>query len=165
MMKIICKEKPQDLMRYPDDLFKVLMERDWFNDSLVEEMVLSVDKTHHIKDFVFDSPVLGAIPPDYLSSGVKGLIGIYKCQDFRDFEAISSIVFGDNCVKWLAKLSFLVDFTIYYEHPLDFGTRGTGDHQFQNEPVNAVGENGEKLLTCFDVIKYYFDNFKGCCYE
>lgn len=158
MMKIVCKKQPEDLLRYPDDLFKVLMERDWFNDSLVEQMVLGVDKTTHVKDFVFESPVLGAMPPDYLSSSVKCLIGIYKSQDFRDFEAISSIIFGDNCVEWLVKLSFLVDFTLYYEHPLDFGTRGTGDHRYQQVPINAVGENGEVLSTCLDVLKYYFDN-------
>ena len=30
-----------------------IVQRDWFNDPVVEQMVMDIDKTKHVKDFVF----------------------------------------------------------------------------------------------------------------
>lgn len=166
MLKIICGNEPENLLNTSSHIFKLNMKPEWFNDPLVEEMVLDVDKTKHFKDQVFESPVLGFITPERLSGGVKGLIGIVKCDKFRKFDALRSSIFGDNCVKWLAKLSFDYDFAIYMSHALDFSFGGNSeDEEFQNTPINAVGKHGEVLSTCGEVADYYFKNYDFCVDE
>lgn len=160
MLRILCSEEPENMLNTPTHLFNQSYKPDWFNDPLVEEIVLDIDSTKHIRDQVFDSPVLGLILPERLSGGVKALIGIIKCDTFGKFSALRSSMFGDNCVKWLARLSFDYDFTIYMSHPLDFSFGGDfDDKEFQNIPIKAVGEHDEVLSTCGEVAKYCLSNY------
>ena len=166
-MTVICGREPEYLLNTSRHLFKLESKQDWFNDSLVEEMVLDVDKTEHIRGAVFDSPVLGAITADQLSGGVKGLILILKSNKLKSYHAMRSSIFGDNCVKWLIKLSHICDFTIYMSHYLDFyfgGDYSQGFDGYRNTPIDAVGENGEVLTTCGDVMKYFEDNDISECH-
>lgn len=159
MLKIICGRLPKNVLNSANHIFNTDFESDWFNDPLVEEMVLDVDLTKHFKDQVFESPVLGFILPERLSGGVKGLILILKSERAKKFSAYRSCIFGDNCVKWIAKLSFITDFSIYMSHYLDFNFGGDfSDTEFQNTPINAVGMNGEELHTCGEVADYYYAN-------
>lgn len=43
----------------------------WFQDPFVQKMIHEVDHTDYIGGVAFDSPVLGVIPPEKLSGGVK----------------------------------------------------------------------------------------------
>lgn len=161
MLKIICGDEPEYLLNTSRYLFELENTREWFEDPLVQEMVLDVDKTEHIKGAVFESPVLGPIMADQLSGGVKGLILILKSKQLRDYRAMRSSIFGDNCVKWLIKLSYITDFTIYMSHYLDFyfgGNYSKSFNGYHNTPINAVGANGEILSTCSAIMEYYADN-------
>lgn len=150
-------------MRFAKNRFDTGHRKEWFNDPLVEEIVRDVDKTIHVRDSVFESPVLGTISPHYLSGGTKALISILKSESIRNCAPFDSAMFGDNCVKWLAKLSFLVDFTIYMDTPLDFGMGGNiFDREFRNTPICAQGEKGEQLKTCGRVWEYYVLNSQDC---
>lgn len=161
MLKIICGDEPEHLLDTATTLFNLENKKDWFNDPLVEEMVRDVDKTEHIKDAIFESPVLGTILASELSGGVKGLILILKSKSLSDYTAMRSCIFGDNCIKWLIKLSYIADFTIYMSHFLDFYFGGDYSKDFDgyhNTPINAVGADGEVLPTCGAVMKYFEDN-------
>lgn len=159
MLKIYCGPLPKNVLNSAVYIFNNEFKSEWFNDSLVEEMVLDVDLTKHFKDQIFESPVLGFILPERLSGGVKGLILILKSERAKKFSAYRSCIFGDNCVKWIAKLSFITDFAIYMSHPLDFSFGGnSNDRDFQSTPINAVGMDGEILSTCGEVADYYFSN-------
>ena len=61
--------------------FKYSFDLKWFQDELVQQMILDVDKSKYVTGGVIDSPVLGPIPPEKLSGGVKTLIMIYKMPD------------------------------------------------------------------------------------
>lgn len=61
--------------------FKYNYDPSWFKDELVQAMVREIDHTEYIDDSVFDSPVLGKIPPERLSGGVKTMTMIYKMPD------------------------------------------------------------------------------------
>lgn len=161
MLKIICGEKPKYLLDTAVTLFNLEYNKDWFNDPLVKEMIKDIDKTEHIKDALFESPVLGTIPATTLSGGVKGLILILKSEQLDDYDAMRSSIFGDNCVKWLIKLSYLKDFTIYMSHYLDFyfgGNYSDDFDGFEHTPINAIGANNEPLSTCGEIMQYFIDN-------
>lgn len=161
MLRILCGEEPENLLNTATHVFKLEFQNEWFNDPLVEEMVLDIDKTKHIKDSVFDSPVLDIISAPELSGGVKGLILILKSELLKSYSAMRSSIFGDNCVKWIIKLSYLTDFTIYMSHYLDFyfgGNYSEGFEGFESTPINAVGKNNEPLRTCGEIMQYFLDN-------
>lgn len=150
----------------PDVYFNVAcnMHVDWLNDPVVEEMVLDIDNTKHIKDYIYDSPFIGAIPPQMLSGGVKGLILILK-DTGNTCRVFASKMFGDNCVEWLRKLSFQVDFTILMCHPLGWNaayidrTKPLGEEFSGPYPICAQTMDGMPLNTTSEVIRYYDTEF------
>ena len=169
MLRVLCGEAPKYLLDTAVTLFNIEHRNDWFNDPLVEEMIKDIDKTDHIADAVFKSPVLGTIPATSLSGGVKGLILILKSKQLNDYDAMRSCIFGNNCVKWLIKLSYLADFTIYMSHYLNFYYGGNYSKDFDgyhNTPVNAVGRDNEPLSTCGELMRYFEDNdtYENKCY-
>lgn len=127
--------------------FNRIYKKDWFNSDLAEQMVLDIDDTEHIKDATFESPVLGTIPAQMLSGGVKDLLMILNQDKIHTY---SSTIFGDNCLPWLAKLSYTRDFTLFLEHPMAFR---------DNVSVNAQTLEGIPLLCERDIQKYYCDNY------
>lgn len=161
MLKIMCGDEPKYMLNTATTLFDLENKNDWFDDPLVKEMILDIDKTEHIGDKVFKSPVLGTITSTDLSGGVKGLILILKSKQLKNYSAMRSSIFGDNCVKWLIKLSYLKDFTIYMSHFLDFYFGGDYSEEFDgyhHTPINAIGDDGTILSTCKDVMRYFEDN-------
>lgn len=109
-------------------------------------MVLDVDRTEIVGFKGAMSPYFGSMSNNDLSGGVKGLIMIYKYPDEREY---SSVIFGDNCVKWLCELSFLVDFTLVLQHAIHF---------VDDTPVNAVTPDGITLPYAKEVGRYYIRN-------
>lgn len=161
MMTVICSRIPDNLINFAGPTFKNYLDKEWFEDPLVLRMIEDVDKTPRLSGLIFESPVLGLISPLELSGGVKSLICLYKLPMFQNPSVVRSTMFGDNCSRWLAELSYLVDFNIFYCHPLNMYTNGTGDYTFKSTPINAVSEFGDKLPTCGDVVDYYIANFKN----
>lgn len=51
-----------------DSFFRNSFDAEWFNDDLVKQMVLDVDKSEVISPYCINSPVLGQIAPERLSS-------------------------------------------------------------------------------------------------
>ena len=97
--------------------FKYDYEDDWITDPFVKKMVKDVDKSIVLDSGVIDSPVLGKIPPTGLSGGVKTLI-LVKFEKNKIFNASTC---GDNCAKWILKISRMKNLTINLRHIMDFG--------------------------------------------
>ena len=91
-------------------------EDDWITDPFVKKMVKDVDKSIVLDSGVIDSPVLGKIPPTGLSGGVKTLI-LVKFEKDKIFNASTC---GDNCAKWLLKITETEDRTINLRHLMKF---------------------------------------------
>ena len=88
--------------------FKYNYDPSWFEDELVQEMIREVDHTEYVDGSIFDSPVLGKIPPERLSGGVKTLIVIYKMPE-KIFDATSC---GANCAHMLLTIGKREDVTV-----------------------------------------------------
>lgn len=155
MLTVFCKVEPENMLYTANEFFDQLFDNTWFDDSLVEEMVLDIDKTKHIQGAVFDSPFLGIIPPQNLSHGVKALIYILKTGNALN-QSYRSTMFGDNCISWLCKLSEIVDFSMYLCHPMALHSRANKG----TLKINAVTEDGLHLKTCGEVFDYYIEEFK-----
>lgn len=89
-----------------DKYFNNTYDEDWLDDPFVKEMVLDVDRSEVLDKYCIQSPVLGQIPPEKLSGGVKALICMYKLDDFY----VNLIVCGKNCEKWISEIAEKKDF-------------------------------------------------------
>jgi hypothetical protein len=96
-------------IEYPDSAFKYEYKVEWFDDSLVKEMVKDVDKTIVESAYRMDSEILGPINCSMLSGGVKMLIMALKADDIYSVNGDSC---GDNCGKWSIEIGKHKDLTI-----------------------------------------------------
>ncbi len=103
-------------VNYGPSWFKFNYDPKWLEDSFVQKMIEDVDKTKYMGGLVFDSPVLGPIPPEKLSGGVQTLIMIYEKPDLI-FDATSC---GDNCAKWLLEIGKMKDVTVNLKYIMQF---------------------------------------------
>ena len=127
--------------------FKYNYDPSWLEDPFVQSMIEEVDNTTFFDGSVFESPVLGMIPPERLSGSVKTLIMIYKMPD-KVFDDTSC---GGNCAHLLLEIGKRVDITVnlrYYMH-MD------GLDPFEIEIVNTgqiVHESREYGLAALDCL-------------
>ncbi len=123
----------KDCIRDIDLYFDNVYEEKWLEDDLVKEMIASVDHSEVVGNQLIVSPVLGQIPPERLSGGVKALICMYKTDAYIDM-----IVCGPNCEEWILKISDKKDITI--------GLSGY-DLTFENRSIDAICLNDEFHIT------------------
>lgn len=97
--------------------FKYDYEDEWITDPLVREMILDIDRSVVLDSGIIDSPVLGKIPPEKLSGGVKTLM-LVKFHTDKIFNVSTC---GDNCAKWLLKIAETEDRTVNLRHLMRFG--------------------------------------------
>ena len=117
MLKIFFGNKEEAIYN-TSVYFKNTYIDEWITDSFSAEMIKDVDKSVVVGPHLIESPVLGPITPKELSGGVKTLILIYKDREHL-FNASNC---GDNCAKWLLKMSENEDRMINLRHLMDFGS-------------------------------------------
>lgn len=88
-----------------DVYFNNVFEYEWLDDELVRDMVKDIDNSVVLSNQCIQSPVLGQIPPERLSGGVKTCIMLYKLDKFLP----DLVVCGENCETWLSKIFTLKD--------------------------------------------------------
>ena len=103
---------------YPPVYFDNTYEDEWITDELSREMIRDVDRSEVIGAHLIESPVLGPISPKELSGGVKTLILMALDDKEQIFNASAC---GDNCAKWILKISRMKNLTINLRHIMDFG--------------------------------------------
>ena len=110
--------KMDEAIYYPPVYFDNQYEDEWITDKLSIAMIKDVDQSDVISARLIDSPVLGPISVRELSGGVKTLI----LMAFDDTDKIfNASACGDNCAKWILKISESKDLTINLRHIMDFG--------------------------------------------
>ena len=116
-----------------DVFFNNVFYEEWLDDPLVREMIKDVDNSDVLSNQCIQSPVLGQIPPERLSGGVKALICLYKMDDFL----VDLIVCGENCEKWISKISQLKDIRV---------SMSGYDLTFKGLEISGVCENDGSLI-------------------
>lgn len=119
--------------------FKNVYQEEWLTTPRAREMILDVDKSTVLGNAVIDSPVMGKIPPTSLSGGVKTLLLIANVPD-KIFNASTC---GDNCARWILKLSTEREVTINLRHLMDFGE---GEFEIKVLNTGQVVHNRKDLI-------------------
>ena len=131
---------------YGPSWFKYNYMPEWLRDPFVQEMIKGVDNSTYIDGLVIDSPVLGPIPPERLSGGVKTLIMIYERPDMV-FDATSC---GQNCAYWLLEIGKKKDVLVNLNYLMTFEEFAPFEVRIVNED-RVVSTHEDYLLTA---IKY-----------
>ena len=118
----------------------------WLKDPFVQKMIRGVDHSEYIDGLVIDSPVLGPIPPERLSGGVKTLIMIYERPDMV-FDATSC---GQNCAYWLLEIGKKKDVCVNLNYLMTFDEFSPFEIHVENEN-RVVRTHEDYLLTA---VKY-----------
>lgn len=102
---------------YGPTWFQFNYDPSWFADPFVNEMMKAVDKSEYKGGELIVSDVLGPIPPERLSGGLKTLILIYEKPEMM-FDATSC---GPNCTQWLLRIGQKknVSVTLNYIMPME----------------------------------------------
>ncbi|MBR0309096.1 MAG: DUF4869 domain-containing protein [Mogibacterium sp.] len=146
MLKIFFGDMEEAV--YGPTWFKYNYEPIWFDDSLVQDMILEVDQTKYVSGSVFESPVLGMIPPERLSGGVKTLIMIYKMPE-KIFDATSC---GANCAHMLLEIGKREDVTVNLRYYMPMKGLGQLEIEIANTGMVVTNEKEYALaaLDCLD---------------
>lgn len=124
-----------------DEMFASYPE--WLSSELSKEMIKDIDKSTVVSTHIIESPVLGPITPKDLSGGVKTLI---MMNEFPEWHVNASSC-GDNCAKWILKISENKDITIRLGHVMHFP-----------EPFKIKIINNNKVYT--DAFEYEMAGYK-----
>lgn len=118
--------------------FKNTYEPEWFETELAKQIVREVDDSEVLSSECIQSPVLGQIPPERLSGGVKTLLLILN-ETEKIFNASTC---GDNCAKWILEIGKREDVTINLRHMMDFGKDTVFEIKIKNggEIVHSMKE-------------------------
>lgn len=127
MLKIYLGEM-EGAIYHPPTYFDNRYEDEWITKPLSIEMIKDIDKSVVVGPHLIQSPVLGPISTKELSGGVKTLILMAFDSTGKVFNAS---VCGDNCAKWILKISREKELTINLRHIMEFP-----EEEFQAEILN-----------------------------
>lgn len=99
--------------------FNNVYSPEWLEDELARRMIKSIDGGEVLGPNAIKSRILGLIPPEKLSSGVKTLLLMLFMPE-RVYNASNC---GDNCAYWILKIAKIHDVTINLYHLMDYGNR------------------------------------------
>ena len=118
--------------------FKNTYEPEWITTDLARKMIKDVDDSDVLSGECINSPVLGQIPPERLSGGVKTLL-LMMNEPEKIFNASTC---GDNCAKWILEIGKQIDLTINLRHMMSFGRNTEFEIRIKNggEIVHSMRE-------------------------
>ena len=140
---VSCYDYPEGCQLTSSCLFDFEGESSWINDGVVRQMIMDIDKSYAIRYNLVISPVLGTITAKQLSGGVKALIGILKSPNTV---YVSSSFFGENCLNWISRLSYMRDFKMTLIYSL---------FPYDDTPICAHTRDGRPLKTFREVADYH----------
>ena len=137
MLTIIYEDEPRSIYN-TNVYFKNTYESEWLESELAKKMIQDVDDSEVLGGECIKSPVLGQIPPERLSGGVKTLLLMLNEPD-RIFNASTC---GDNCAKWILEIAKQKDLTINLRHMMNFGKDTDFEIKIKNggEVVHSMKE-------------------------
>ena len=131
--------------------FKNTYEPEWIESELAKKMIKDVDDSDVLSGECINSPVLGQIPPERLSGGVKTLLLMLNDPD-KIFNAATC---GDNCAKWILEIGKQKDLTINLRHMMSFGH----ETEFEIKIANG-GEIVHSMRELIPVASKYLNEMK-----
>lgn len=113
--------------------FKNTYEPEWLESDMAKEIIRDIDGSEVLSGECIQSPILGQIPPERLSGGVKTLLLMLN-EPEKVFNASTC---GDNCAKWILEIGKQKDITVNLRHLMGFG---------KNEKFEIRIKNGGEIV-------------------
>lgn len=132
----------------PDDYFndELYSNPHLVDDDFAREVLMDVEGTKVIGNYVIDTEYLGVQPSQKICGGVKAILLMKNCPEV----VVDATNCGDNCAKWIQKLGREQDVTITMYVCMEF-----------KDPFEAVCLNSGKKLNSFEEYEdAYFDWYK-----
>ena len=119
--------------------FKNTYQDRWITAPLGVEIIKDVDRSDVVSASQIMSHIFGVISPTQLSGGVKTLLLV--ANDKKHIFNASTC--GDNCAKWLLKISEKHKIVIGLRHLMDFGS---GDFKIKVLNTGKIVKNMDELV-------------------
>ncbi len=121
MLNIWFSESPYDVpfdeyISQPDPWFDNQGGEEFITGALEREMIKAIDKSEVISCNLIQSPILGAIPPSYLSGTVKTLVLINNFPE----KIFNANAMGNLAAPWLLKIAEQKDIRIRLGYIMKF---------------------------------------------
>lgn len=144
MLKIFIGSLKNEIVS-ASSYFDITYSPSWLNDELNKKMILNVDKSKVISENIIESPILGQIPPQWLSGGVKALICMNSDNTGNTFNLSNC---GDNCAKWAVEIGNRKDLEVSLHHFMDFSDVDNFQALILNtgKIVNSPDEYAEEFI-------------------
>lgn len=97
--------------------FKNTYKPEWITDELAKRIIKDIDKSDVLSGYCIQSPVLGQIPPERLSGGVKMMLIMMNSPENYLY---CGEMFGDNCLKWVIEIAKHKDIRITMSYLKNF---------------------------------------------
>ncbi|WP_293836535.1 DUF4869 domain-containing protein [uncultured Parolsenella sp.] len=120
----------------------------WLEDPLAQGIIKSVDKGDVLGPNAIETKILGIIPPEKLSSGTKTLLLLL----FDAQNVYNATNCGDNCARWILRISRQHDITINLHHLMNFGN---------GRFTARVGNTGQTVHTMDELVLIGADCLRG----
>lgn len=139
-MLYITFNEPENFNRDIDVYFNNRYQKEWLQDHLVKDIIHDIDNSCLLSNYAVESPILGIIPLTRISGGAKALILMLKTD-----RVIWGTACGDNCAKWIDKISRIKDITLFFEHPMTFDCPLNGVCIDNNRAIR----NSDDFMDCY----------------
>lgn len=134
MLKVLFGKELPNTVHDTGLLFRQTYDESWLSDHFVRRLIKSIDKSD-VNGQCIISPILGQIPPEYLSGGCKAMIMLYKGV-YEEYDRHFDMTYmGRNCEEWLYQISQMKDLEICCT---------TQDNTFEGKDVSGVSLNSGK---------------------
>jgi len=110
-----------------------------------KEVIKEIDNTEVYNENIIDSPFFGITSIEYISGGASTLIQLYASKG-KKFIYLSNM--GDNCSKYLYKLSTMFDLHVIFDYWMSFE-----DLRLNSEFKAYCPETGEYINTYGEYLK------------
>lgn len=104
------------LISNPGSTLRSMQQESWFQDSLAQEWIKTIDKMDVIQGFVLRDRWGQIVPPDYLSNGSKSLL----LMKFQDKYPVYATRCGDNCIPFIERIANEKDIHVVLHHCMHF---------------------------------------------
>lgn len=98
------------------EYFDLEYEVEWFDSPMARKIIKTIDKSEYISGHYIESPVLGGISPEQLSTGCKSLLLLLNRPEL----IVAGERMGDNCYPILFEMAETADYTITLNHFVPF---------------------------------------------
>lgn len=137
----VTQEIPDNVIWDIDVYFDYAYQPSWIDNDFARRVIEDVDKSHVVAPRIIDSPYLGYVDPTHLSGGVKCILCL--AFDHTTKWKFNITVCGDNCMRWIQRLSKTKDIHVDVSHLPEF---------YDDTYFEIMVENVNKLCTCYDDI-------------